>query len=200
MARKFPNVVEEAEQDDLNHELSRYCQLEYPEDEEVDQWWAKVAMVENGDGGKCFPVLSKLALSLATIYNSSSEAERDFAKQNDIFSSTKKSNMGQLKLQSRLQVMSATAEASKDCKRCIENRNKRKQAIVDGEKVGRWSVNHCHCSFMIPDENLLVKLKNHEPAKKFKALNTKEDEENHDKEMKNLLDKEARVRDIKREV
>ena len=108
--------------------------------------------------------------------------------------------MNQRKLQSRLQVMSATSLAGKDCKRCIDHMEERKNDAKEGKKVKRWQVTHCHCSFMVPDVELLTKLKSGEPSKKFHAEMKQEEDEKQEEELKQTLDKEASIRDIKREI
>ena len=90
LAEKFPNVVSTDEAEDLRLELVDYKKLKDPvENISVDEWFAQVASLQVV-GEQRFPVLTKLALALATFYYSSSEAERDFYKQNLIHSDKKR--------------------------------------------------------------------------------------------------------------
>ena len=59
-------------------DLTRVVEEAESEGMEVDLWWAQVAEATLG-GEKKFPILSRLALALCTICNSSSEVERDFS-------------------------------------------------------------------------------------------------------------------------
>ena len=111
LGESFPNIVSEEE---LNHilvsELPRYAGLEDPEEGiSIDEWWARVAEVDIS-GEKYFEHLTRLALGLCTIYNSSSEAERDISKLNQIFSGDKKSKISQSTVQDRMIVLASTSE------------------------------------------------------------------------------------------
>ena len=168
LADKFPNVVSSDETEDLRLELVDYKTLEDPdEDTTVDDWFAHVASLQVV-GEKRFPILSKLALSLATLYNSSSEAERDFHKQNLIHSDKKRHAMSQSKLQSNLSVMSHASQLSKDCQRCLAAKETRKKKVHEGEESKRVQIAHCHCSFLRPDQELLSTLRSGAPSLKYK--------------------------------
>ena len=118
LANKFPNVLSEREAEDLKLELIAYHHLPPAEDLDnlaVDKWFGTLAVMTEG-GSLKFPLLSRLALALATIYNSSSEAERDFSQQNLITSG--KPNMSQETLQAQLTLRSQQTMLTKDCSRC----------------------------------------------------------------------------------
>ena len=67
--------------------------------QEVDKWWASVAKLKHKeDRSQVFPHLSKLALGLCTVYNSSSPAERDFTVQSHIYADKRVHKLGQKKL------------------------------------------------------------------------------------------------------
>ena len=161
-------MVSSDETEDLRLELVDYKTLEdLVENTSVDDWFAYVASLQVV-GEERFPILSKLALSLATFYNSSSEAERDFHKQNLIHSDKKRHAMSQSKLQSNLSVMSHASQLSKDCQRCLAAKETRKKKVQEGEESKRIQIAHCHCSFLRPDEELLATLRSGAPSQKYK--------------------------------
>ena len=92
----------------------------------VDEFYAKLLEVKV-DGWPAFPTLCKLALGRCTIYNSSSEAERDFSNLNHIFNDRKKSSIEQLMLQSKLNVMTQAGIAAEKCINCKEKRQQHEE-------------------------------------------------------------------------
>ena len=206
LAEKFPNIISEHEAEDLRSELVAYRQLPDPDDMEdipPDEWFARVAAMSRG-GEKCFPVLSKLALGLCTIYNSSSETERDFSLQNLLLADTKRHSMSQTKLQSYLAVISHAGHLSKVCERCRVADDERKARRKAGETGKRVQTSHCHCSFLRPDEDLLSKLRSSEPAQRFakrkKEKKVKDLTEEQTKEELKKKDLGEAQEDFKREV
>ena len=57
-----------------------------PDKMEVDEFFSNLSKVTDDEGNLVFPLLSKLGSALATLYNSSSMAERDFRLMNAIVS------------------------------------------------------------------------------------------------------------------
>ena len=55
-----------------------------PDKMEVDEFFSNLSKVTDDEGNLVFPLLSKLGSALATLYNSSSMAERDFSLMNAI--------------------------------------------------------------------------------------------------------------------
>ena len=204
LAESFPNIVAEIDLDRLLYsELPKYTTIEDPEEGiQVDEWWARVADVEICEE-KFFKHLSHLALGLSTIYNSSSEVERDFSKINLVYAGNRKDSITQTKLQNKLCIQAAVSEEGKSCKRCIENEEVRDKKMKDGGVVGRRQVNHCHCSFIDPDPEVLSDLKSGGPGHRFnlkmKADESKDRNKN-DKENKRKEDVEAAKIDLKKEV
>ena len=204
LAKQFPNIVSEEELIQLNiTELPKYKQLEDAKDEEVDEWWAEVFEVEV-EGEKQFPVLTKLGLGLWTIYNSSSEAERDISKQSLVFADPKKHNTSQTLLQSKLKVMDAESNESSSCARCIANRKERSEKKKRGEKVAkREEIQHCHCSFMVPDAEFIADARNFGPSKRreehVKKVAEQKRKDKEELEFKKK-DEESASKDLKREV
>jgi hypothetical protein len=204
LAKQFPNIVKENELDMLSLELGHYARLEEPQqDEQVDWWFGRLAdMVEAGE--KVFPVLSRLALALATIYNSSSETERDFRKYSQIFADSCRSSTSQLMLRTKLHIMSLAGDQPKKCTKCISDEGERRDKLRKGERVGPRQYGHCHCKFLCPDKELMVKLIAKEPAIKYKARLNKiaeeEAKEAPEREKRKKADKEAAARVLKVEV
>ena len=202
LGRKFPNIISEEElQDLLNTELPRYTCLEDPEDAIlVDEWWAKVAEVKVCEA-KFFKLLPNLALGLATIYNSSSEAERDFSKLNNMFAGDKKGGISQDTIADKLTVQSAVAEEGRYCKRCIQNDESKEAEKKDGKKVGRRVVTHCHCGFLKPDQSLLADMRSCLPAQQYKEKLAKKVPVDHeDLQRKKDADSVSAKADLKLEV
>ena len=202
LAEKFPSVISLHELDDLKFELVDYRQLDDDDDLDKitpDEWFGRVALMVTA-GEKRFPVLSKLALALCTIYNSLSETERDFSLQNLIHTDSKRNAMSQEKLQSHLCIKSHASHLSKHCMRCQDSMGKKSKE----EKQGRHQTQHCHCSFMIPDEELLAKLRASLPYqdwnKKTEACKSKNSFEAEELKKRRKEDEKKADEDLKREV
>ena len=132
LAQKFPNVLTDVEVEDLKVELVSYYHLPDPLDLDsvrVDKWFGTLAKITEGGVPK-FGLLFKLALALATVYNSSSEAERDFSKQNLITEG--KSSMTQELLQCQLTVRSHHSLLRKKCGKCQNDEQDAFQRGKDG--------------------------------------------------------------------
>ena len=169
LAGKFPNVVPSSKVDDLRAELSIYTLLEDPEpNETVDGWFAKLAAMKV-EGACRFPVLSNFGLALATIYNSSSEAERDFSKQSNIYDNSHVTKLSQGKLQAKLQVQSAVGMKSRSCERCLTTLEKKEELKRKGESVPPYKCYHCHCGLLVPGEGLMKEMRNGLPSQRYKV-------------------------------
>ena len=208
LAKAFPNVMSEEDIEDLKLELVDYKLLpdHVPEDENledisVDTWFCRLGKLKRGSE-LMFPQLSKLGLALATFYNSSSETERDFSKHNQIFNDPKKHAMSQAKLKSRLAVMSQTTQSGKTCARCSAADLERRAEENPNRK--RVQINHCHCSLMQPDPELIAKLVSGEPSKLYhRKEERRRNEEAAEKEVleeRKVDDQAVAERDLKREV
>jgi hypothetical protein len=200
---KFNNFISE---EDLTRlltvELPKYKLLEDPDDEEeVDAWLSRVADVKE-EGEQVFRVLSKLGLACATIYNSSSETERDFSKHSLILGDPHKHSMSPRMLQAKLTLQSAISEEGKFCKRCKANDEEREEKKKNGE-VKRRQVNHCHCSFFDPEPEMLSDFRNSGPWKRNEEDQKKKHVElNNNKkeaEVKKKNDEEEAKRDLQQE-
>lgn len=95
----------------LTVELPDYQFVEEAESEgmEVDLWWAQVAEATLG-GERKFPILSRLALALCTICNSSSEVERDFSDMEAVYADARANATGQKLLEAKMTVKKCSEE------------------------------------------------------------------------------------------
>ena len=109
-----------------------------------------------------FKVLPRLARGLSTTDNSSSELERDFRKQSQKFADPCRNKTSQLKLQ----VMSVAGFQQKVAK-CISDEDLRRAKVKRGEEVKKRKLQHCHCTLMEPDVELILQLKAKQPRRKY---------------------------------
>ena len=151
----------------LTVELPNYQFLEVAEEGvEVDLWWAQVAESMLG-GERQFPILSRLALALCTICNSSSEVERDFSDMEAVYADPRANATGQKLLEAKMTVKSAVKQEARNCARCQANKEDRKKRALAGERLPREQCNHCHCSFLEVDEELMADLRSCGPYQRY---------------------------------
>ena len=186
----------------LTVELADFQMLEAVEDEgvEVDLWWAQVAEVMLG-GERQFPIISRFtiitttnliltlilnrfALALCTICNSSSEVERDFSDMEAIFADSRANSTGQELLEAKMTVRSAVKQEADNCARCEDAKEERKKKALAGERLPKEKCNHCHCSFLEVDDELLADLRNSGPHKRCDMSEKKLAVENKSQEKK----------------
>lgn len=172
LAVKFYNIISTGERDDLARELARYRvhEVKPAAGVEVDEWWSKMADEKVGEE-PLFPVVSGFALGLATMCNGSSEAERDFSKQNLIFEDSKKCSTSQLLLQNKLSVMCAVDRRARDCDRCTEAIAAKKELEKTSANVVPYRPTHCHCSLLKPSGDLLTTCSDGKPYRRYKEAN-----------------------------
>ena len=183
-AEKFPNVISGFEIDMLMSELVPYKQLDDPEEDiEVDAWFSRLALLKC-DGENHFPVITKLGLALCTMYNSSSEAERDFSRQNYITADPRRNRMEQPTIRSKLAVMSAAADLKRSCKRCLDAKSTPKKGSAECDYFEESTSRHCHCSLLPVDQKVLDTIKAGQPRQKYEVHLTKSREVNRELEMK----------------
>ena len=171
LAKKFYNVVSEEEADMLHMELASYRILPTKDSVDVDSvdvdlWWANVAKIKIGDDLQ-FPVISGFALSLCTMYNSSSEAERDFSKEKFIFEGSRRSKTSQLTLQSKMSVMSAVHRRAKDCTQCKNAIKEKEMQKKSDSSVPPYKCRHCHCHMLEPEESILMECGGGKPSRRY---------------------------------
>ena len=155
----------------LTVELPNYRLLEVAEEGvEVDLWWSQVADSMLG-GERQFPILSRLAL--CTICNSSSEVERDFSDMEAIYADSRANATGQKLLEAKKTVKSAVKQKARKCARCQAYKEDRKKRAFAGERLPREQCNHCHCSFLEVDEELLADLQSCGPHQRFEQSEKK---------------------------
>ena len=168
LATQLDHIISEEQKTVLlTTELVSYQALEQAEAGiEVDEWWALVLEVELG-GLLQFPQMGNLALACLTIFNSGSEAERDFSFMENIYADNRSNNTGQELLDSKMIVNSAVKAEAEHCARCIESKKDKAEKERRGENVPkREQTSHCRCSLVEVDSELLAKLRNYEPHKK----------------------------------
>ena len=183
----------------LTVELPDFQFVEEAESEgmEVDLWWAQVAEATLG-GEKKFPILSRLALALCTICNSSSEVERDFSDMEAISADPRANATGQKLLDAKMTVKSAVKQESKRCARCKASKEDRKRRAAAGEGLPRDQCAHCHCSFLEVDKELLTDLRNCGPRKRWEESDKKAAAKQKEKEKASDEDKKKRKEDYER--
>ena len=205
LATQLCHIVDkEAKNTLLTEELVAYQRLTAaPPGCEVDEWWAEVAKVQLG-GESQFPILSKLALACCTIAGSSSEAEREFSAMSDVYANSKVTNLSQELLDAKMMVKCAAKAEAKNCARCIAHDEERKEKEKRGEHLSRAQTQHCHCSFLEVDDDMLAGMRTHQPSKMHeeeKKENRLVNEEERKRLEKNRVgDAEEAERDLKREV
>ena len=184
------NVTEDELVRLLTVELPDYQFLEAAESEgiDVDLWWAQVAAATLG-GERKFPILSRLALALCTICNSSSEVERDFSDMEAVFADARANATGQKLLEAKMTVKSAVKQESKNCARCQASKEESKRRALAGERLPREQCKHCHCSFLEVDEELLADLRNCGPHQRCEISEKKDAVEDKSKEKMSEEDK-----------
>ena len=205
LVKNFYNAITSEEREDLSQELAVYrlYHVRQSADVEVDEWWAKMAD-EKDDEGQVFPVLSGFALALCTMYNGSSESERDFSKQNLIYEDSKKCNTSQKSLQNKLAVMCAVDRMGRECKKCEKAIADKKEAGKTSSSVVPYRPTHCHCSLLQPTEDLLLNCSGGKPSRRYlEALDEASYEESARKELsaeRRGIDKQSEALDLMKEV
>ena len=109
-----------------------------------------------------FKVFPQLACGPSTTYNSSSEVERDSRKQSQIFADPCRNKTSQLKLESKLQVMSVAGLQQKVCAtaKCISDEDERRPKVKRGEEVKK---KHCRIATLMDDLELISQLRDNQP-------------------------------------
>ena len=173
--------------DELIRELRNY-HLDMNDDEgvsqEVDKWWAAVAKLKHKeDHSQVFPHLSKLALGLCTVYNSSSPAERDFTVQSHIYADKRVHKLGQKKLVAKTTLRSSVAVAARDCSKCHEARKDKEEQRQQGKNPARYKAMHCHCNLLPLDQSLIKKIADISDRKsKPEKDSTEDSDEDHEED------------------
>ena len=187
LGEKFSNIINDDEIDELIRELRNY-HLDMNDDEgvsqEVDKWWAAVAKLKHKeDHSQVFPHLSKLALGLCTVYNSSSPAERDFTVQSHIYADKRVHKLGQKKLVAKTTLRSSVAVAARDCSKCHEARKDKEEQRQQGKNPARYKAMHCHCNLLPLDQSLIKKIADISDRKsKPEKDSTEDSDEDHEED------------------
>ena len=219
LGEALPNIIKREELDTLlATELPAFQRLEPAEEgKEVDEWWAEVSEVSLGDERQFsllsrfttlpltlpltlpFPIpLTRFALALATVCNSSSEVERDFSDMEAIYADSRANKTGQELLEAKMTIKSHMKNEANYCARCIAVKEDRRKRALAGENLPAEHCKHCHCKFFEVDENLLAKLRNSEPSKKEKEKQKKEREKEKEKKLSEADEKKDKEKEKKR--
>ena len=121
------------------------------------------------EGTLVFPLLSKLGSALATLYNSSSMAERDFSLMNAIVAD--KSRTSQLLLLAKMYIKAEIMGLARSCKQC--------KVLSSVDEDGR----HCHCHLWQPTDELMDTMRGGQPYRRYKADMEKRKQEEEDKQV-----------------
>jgi hypothetical protein len=162
------------------------------QDTEVDIFLKRLSKVVDDEGKVCYPVLVRLGYALATIYNSSSSAERDFSLMN-AFLADKSKNKSSLKLLlTKMHIKAECLSLARSCAKC-------KVLKVQGKEGTHW-----HCVQWKPSEELLATLRDGGPWKRYKAEMEERSQEQKDKEVMKVLlreeDRPKKQKDMKKEL
>ena len=179
LAQAFPNVLKVSEIPDLMSEvtlLKGKGLKAVTSKTRVDEFFKELGEEKYDEDRKCYPLLMKLGQALATIYNSSSSAERDFSLMNAFLSDPHKSSMSHRLLLSKMHVKAECLSLARHCSKC--------QTLAQKDERS----NHCHCEKWSPPEELLASLRNGGAYKRYEADRIERAEEAQDKKViKELL-------------
>ena len=177
IARKFKNIVTEAEIPELMEQVTLMkAQRSLPD--MVDCSPEKFFEIANKVKNNKYKLVARLGQALLTIYNSSSEAERDFSVQHGLVADPHKNNTSQLRLQARMRIKSNTFELKEDCEKCdiaeeedeeSEGEEEEDDDEEEETKKKKRTFCPCHCSLFQPGEELLVSMKGGQPNRRYTA-------------------------------
>ena len=140
------------------------------------------------------------------MYNSSSEVERDFSQQNNLFANPHNNRKSQLTLQNQMSVISATSLEGNKCEVCLEAIETRETYRKENptKNISKYRSFHCHCSLLVPEKELINFCKDGDPNRKMNQdRKDKADQKLIDDEIANELnkdDKEKEAADLVKEV
>ncbi len=125
---------------------------------EVDVFFKAVAKLRDPDNGsQLYPLLVRLGYALATMYNSSSSAERDFSLLNASLADKHKNSSSLLLLEAKMHIKAECRSLARQCKECQEMNRQGKEST------------HCHCEKWKPKEELMETMRNSGPWQRYKA-------------------------------
>jgi len=193
LGQQFSNVIQVSELPDLMVDVAALKvqgSTGDPDKMEVDEFFSNLSKVTDDEGNLVFPLLSKLGSALATLYNSSSMAERDFSLMNAIVAD--KSRTSQLLLLAKMYIKAEIMGLARSCKQC--------KVLSSVDEDGR----HCHCHLWQPTDELMDTMRGGQPYRRYKADMEKRKQEEEDKQVLKDLnaqeDERKRLLDLKEEV
>ena len=199
LAQSFPNVLNVSQIPDLMNEVTilkgrglKTITMKTRVDEFFKQLEEEKYDDDQDQDQELYPHLVKLGQALATIYNSSSSAERDFSLMNAFLSDPHKNSMSHKLLLSKMHVKAECLSLARHCGKCQNLAQKDEKSY------------HCHCEKWSPPEELLASLRNGGAYKRYEADRVERAKEAQDKQViKDLLlveDKLEEEIDLKREL
>ena len=174
LGEKFSNILKVSDLPDLMTEVAtlKFTGVgEVTQDTEVDVFLRRLSQVVDDEGKVCYPLLVRLGYAVATIYNSSSSAERDFSLMNAFLADKSKNKTSLKLLLTKMHIKAECLSLSRSCAKC-------KVLKVQGKEG-----THCHCVQWKPTEELLATLRDGGPYKRYKAEMEERSQEQKDKEV-----------------
>ena len=194
LAQAFPNIVKVEEIPNLLVEVSSLKMAawgwrEVDRDSQntnmpVDEFFKMLSKMVDDDGAPAYPLLVWVGYALATIYNSSSPAERDFSLLNAFLADPHRNKTSQRLLLAKMHVKAECLSLTRQCRKCQEIAKK-------GQKSS-----HCHCDQWKPSEKLMETMRNGGPYQRYEADRKIVEQEEKDKEvLKEVLKKEDELKE-----
>ena len=167
---------------------------------EADEFLKKVEEVVDDEGEAAYPLVVMLGQAVATIFHSSSPAERDFSLMNSFLADKSRNSTSLRLLQTKMHVKAEGLSLQRSCRKC--RLLSKKKSTSDGKSSQEGQ--HCHCNNWEPPEALLERMRNGLPWRKYKEDMKKKSEEEakkkDEKEVRRGDDEKKEKEDIKYEV
>ena len=164
IGKKFSNIISPVELPELLDQVTLMkAQQSFSEvaDQTPEQFFG---ILHNSKDSK-YNLVSRLGQSMLTIYNSSSEAERDFSIQHGLVGDPLKNKTSQLRLQMRMRIKTNTFLLKQKCEQCIDVKKEESDDEDDEEEASC----RCHCTMFKPSESLLASMSGGQPSRRYKA-------------------------------
>jgi hypothetical protein len=227
VAKTFNNIIKPSELPNLLDEVAHLKVQkrikEATEELSPTEFYFELAKLENK-----FKLITRLALALMTIYNSSSSAERDISKMNSLLADPRVNRTQQLRLQARLMIRSNVHNLKYKCEDCVEVKMKKwrrqeaqekeinqeetetdeedeeKEESEADEKIKNEQSHHCHCKLFSVDDELLANMTGAQPWRSYnEELKKKRSASKEEQMLMEALragDEEKRKKDVKLEL
>ena len=172
IAKQFSNIVAENEIPELLDQVTLMkAARTLPDavDASPEQFFGMVHKAKHNK----YELVARLGQAMLTIYNSSSEAERDFSIQHALVGDPHKNATSQLRLQARMRIKSHTFQLKDLCKKCEKEEEDMDEEDEEDEEEDDVKEKKgscpCHCSIFQPSEELLASMKGGLPRKRYRA-------------------------------